>query len=226
MKSYAERKIKAIKLRRNGYSYNLISQELNISKSTLSNWLKEVPYNPNKTVLRRIKMGPYKSGLKRHKNKIRILNEIRKSCKEKIGIINTRDLLMFGLGLYLGEGAKSYENVRIINSDERVIKLAINWLKRICGLENKNFGLEIHLYPDNNVTACLKHWSKTTGVPISQFRKTQIDKRTDKSGKKKRKLPYGTAHLIIRSHGNPKFGVRLHRKIIGLMDSSLEQMLK
>ena len=65
MKSYSENRNEAIKLRKKGHSYNLISLKLNISKSTLSYWLKEVPYTPNKEVLKRIKLGPYVSGKKK-----------------------------------------------------------------------------------------------------------------------------------------------------------------
>jgi transposase len=47
-------KRQAVELRGKGMSYGLISEKLGISKSTLSNWLKDLPYTPNEQVLSRI----------------------------------------------------------------------------------------------------------------------------------------------------------------------------
>lgn len=212
----------AFALRRKGYSYNLISNKLDISKSTLSCWFKDVPFSPNKIVLKRIKSGPYISGLKSHEKRVNNIFRIKKLAKQELGIISKRDLWMLGIGLYIGEGSKTYETIRVINSNPKVITLAIKWFRNICKLETKNITIAIHLYPDNDIKKCLKFWSKTTGLPIEQFRKTQIDRRLDKSNKKKRKLPYGTAHITIISNGNSEYGVNLHRKITGWIESVLE----
>ena len=215
-------KNKAFSLRNKGYSYNLIADKIGMSKSTLSCWFKDIPFSPNKLVLKRIKTGPYISGQKSHEKRVRNILKIRELAKKELGIISKRDLWMVGIGLYIGEGSKTYETIRIINSDPKVITLTIKWFKNICNLEIKNITIAIHLYPDNDVNKCLEFWSKTTGLPIEQFRKTQIDRRIDKSNKKKRKLPYGTAHLTIVSNGNTERGVNLHRKITGWIEGILE----
>lgn len=216
-------KNKAIELRKKGDSYSLITGKLGVSKSTLSSWLKEIPYKPSKEVWDRIQSGPLKSGKIKHNKKVANIAKIKKIAKKELGRITERDLWMLGLGLYLGEGTKSYEIVRIINSDPLIVKMAIRWFKKICGLSEKNITIAIHLYPDNNEKGCLTYWSKTLRIPLVQFRKTQIDHRTGKSAKKMRKLPYGTAHVTITSNGNPAFGVNLHRRIMGWLESSLDQ---
>ncbi len=119
---------------------------------------------------------------------------------------------MLGLGLYIGEGTKSHYIIRVINANPKVIRLAIRWFEDCLGLSKKNFSLRIHLYPDNDVEKCLKFWSKYTNIPISQFRKTQIDTRKKKESKRG-KLPHGTAHLTVKSNGKKEFGVFLFRKI-------------
>ncbi len=43
MARYEDKK-KAISLRKKGYSYNKIKEELGVSKSTLSSWLKDYPH--------------------------------------------------------------------------------------------------------------------------------------------------------------------------------------
>jgi hypothetical protein len=217
-------KFQAIELRNEGYSYNLISKKLKIGKGTLSAWLREVPFKPNYKVLARIKNGPLKSGLLKHRKKVKEIKIIKKKAKVELGKISERDLWMLGLGLYLGEGSKLYEITRIINSDPKIIKMSIEWFKKICKLKDNNITIAIHLYPDNNEEKCLRYWSENTGVPLKQFRKTQVDYRKDKSKKKKRKLPFGTAHVTIIGNGNPDFGVNLHRRIMGWIDAINNQI--
>lgn len=212
---------KAIILRRQGYSYNLISQRLAVAKSTLSHWLREVPYSPNTRVLYRIKAGPAKSAERRHNRKLTEILAIKQEAKKEIGKLSSRDLWFFGLGIYLGEGMKLYETIRVANSDPRVIRATIKWLETICHAKRENILLRIHLYPDNDIRRCLRYWSNETRIPLSQFSKTQFDRRKNKSARKHRILPYGTAHLTLRANGNPELGVRLHRRIIGWLEASL-----
>ncbi|MFA6304583.1 MAG: hypothetical protein WCV73_04130 [Patescibacteria group bacterium] len=218
MKNHYTIKENALKLRGQGYSYNLISQKLGVAKGTLSYWFKDVPYTANKAVLKRIKLGPFISGRIRHERKLSSIEEITKAAKTELGVISERDLWMLGIGLYIGEGSKSYEDVRIMNSNPEIIKLAVHWFKKICKVGDKNLILTLHLYPDNNLRQSMKYWSNLTGIPLNQFRKSQIDTRVNKSWKKKNKLPYGTANVSVKTYGNPEFGVKLHRRIVGWID--------
>lgn len=160
----------------------------------------------------------------RNKKKMDGMAIIKEKSIKEIGNITKRDLWMLGLGLYLGEGSKTYEITRIINSDPAIVKLAIKWFKDLCMLENKNITVALHLYPDNDAKECVNFWSNQLKLPISQFRKTQIDNRKDKSAKKTRLLPYGTAHVTIVSSGNPELGVNLHRRIMGWIEGLHNQI--
>jgi hypothetical protein len=218
------RKEKALALRKKGYSYKMITDRLGISKSTLSCWFKELPFTPNKHVIERIKQGPFKSGKIKHNQRVENIAKIKKLAKEELGMITKRDLWILGLGLYIGEGSKAYETAQIINSDPAIVKLAIKWFNDACGVGNKHITVTMHLYPDNNEKKCVNYWKKITGLSVKQFRKTQIDRRINKSNNKRRKLPYGTVRLSIISNGNPNFGVNLHRKIMGWIENSLVQV--
>ncbi len=217
-------KEKAINYRKRGYSYSMISERLGLSKSTLSNWLKEIPYAPNKEVEKRIGLGRAKSAQYKHLQKINSIKKIKNEARKEIGKLTKRDLWLLGIGLYLGEGSKTYENIRVINSDPKIIKITIKWFQDICKLRNKNFSPSIHIYPDNNIKNTINYWSRTTSIPKKQFGKTQVDRRTNKSGKKKRKLPYGTLHLQVKSCGKQEFGKALHRRIMGWIEATLSQV--
>jgi transcriptional regulator with XRE-family HTH domain len=217
-------KERAVKYRRKGYSYNLIAGRLKLAKSTLSNWLKEIPYHPNEKVLKRIQLAPMKAAEKISRIKIAEIKRIKILAEKEIGVLTKRDLWLLGIGLYLGEGSKLYETIRIINSDPEIIKIALKWFKDICGLKNKNFVPSVHLYPDSNIEKSIDYWSKITGVSKKQFGKTQIDKRTNKSGKKKRSLPHGTLHLQIKSWRDKKLGKNLHRRIMGWIEAIIKKI--
>lgn len=217
-------KEKAINYRKRGYSYSMISKKLSLPKGTLSNWLREIPYKPNKEVEKRIKIGQMKSARFKHNQKIADIERMKKLAKKELGKLTKRDLWLLGIGLYLGEGAKLYESVRIINSDPKIIKTAMRWFQQICNLKNENFSPAVHIYPDNNIKKTIKYWSEITGIPTKQFQKTQIDRRTNKSGKKKGKLPYGTLHLQIKSCGKKEFGKNLHRRIMGWLETAVNQI--
>lgn len=211
----------AIDLRKQGYSYNLIKSKIGVSKSTLSNWLVEIPFQPNQEVIARIKDASMKLMRKKQKDKFDTWDRIKVEAIKEVGQISQRDLFMLGLGLYLGEGSKGFGSVRVINADPKIIKLAILWFRLVCMVPPENFILAIHLYPDNDIRETLEFWSHETDIPLKQFAKVIIDKRTNKSKMKKRKLPYGTAHLGVKANGNPRYGVQLFRRILAWIDCAV-----
>jgi len=212
-------KDEAVNYRKRGYSYNMISREMGLAKSTLSDWLREIPYKPNKEVIKRIGLARMKSANFRHNQRMVDIVAMKKLAKRDIGKLTKRDLWLLGIGIYLGEGSKLYEHIRVINSDPGIIKITMRWFREICGLCDENFSLRDYTYPDNNVKETIKYWSKITGISQKQFKTTQIDRRNNKSGKKKRKLPYGTLHIQIRSCGKKELGRSLHRRIMGWIDA-------
>lgn len=205
-------KEKAIKFRKEGYSYSFIKERLGVSKSTLSDWLSDIPFAPNKYTREKIGKARLQSGNTQTNKKNVSIERIKKEASADIGKLSKRDLFLLGIGLYIGEGSKTQNIIRITNSDPKVILLAIEWFTKICNLGLNNFTLAIHLYPDNNIDSCRKYWSRITKIPLSQFGKTQVDIRKKKKNSV-RTLKYGTAQLTIRSNSDKKAGVQLARKI-------------
>lgn len=212
-------KDKVIKLRQEGYSYELIKSKTGVPKSTLSNWLTYLPYKPNKEVIERMKHGSQKAGLISHTKRVERIKEIKEIAKQELGELSKRDLMLLGIGLYIGEGSKYNRGfIQFSNSDPKVIKLAMKWFKVTLGVEISHFRAILHIYPDNKESETLKFWSGITDIPVDQFNKTYVDKRVNKSLKNNRKLPYGTIHIRIRASGNEEFGVKLHQKILSWIE--------
>lgn len=217
-------KEKAINYRKKGFSYNMIREKIGVNKSTLSNWLKKIPFSPNKELIKRIGSAKLKSASFKHNQKMDEVAEMRNIAEKELGMITKRDLWLLGIGLYCGEGSKSNEQIRFSNSDPEMIKIAIMWFKKNCRLKNENLNPFVHIYPDNDIEKTINYWSKITGIPKNQFGKTYIDKRANKSEAKRDTLPYGTLHLRIKSCGEKEFGRRLHRRIMGWIESAIKQI--
>lgn len=207
-------KERAIRLRRDGWSYNLIAEKLCVSKSTLSSWLSDIPYTPNDVVRSRVNAALLKTVMASHSLRLKSFHKARLLAKQQVGSLSERDLMMLGLGLFIGEGSKNYETLHIMNSNPAVLKLAVTWICKSLGVPIGNLRIALHLYPDNSERKAKAYWSQVSGVPLSQFEKSQVDRRTNKVARNRRKLPHGTAHIKVRACGNPDFGVLLHRRVM------------
>ncbi|PIR87829.1 MAG: hypothetical protein COU10_02490 [Candidatus Harrisonbacteria bacterium CG10_big_fil_rev_8_21_14_0_10_45_28] len=217
---------KAENLREQGYSYKMIANEINVAKSTLSNWFHDKPFSPNKEVLRRIQYGPIKSAAKKHNKKVAEVKALKQKGIQEATNLTERELWALGIGLYIGEGSKSNEQIEITNSDPAVIRAALGWYFQFCNATAEDIVIIIHIYPSNDREEILSFWKKATGLKDQNFGKIQIDKRTNKSRIRSNKLPYGTAHIRMKSNGNPEKGVRLYRKMRGWMQGALSQLEK
>ncbi len=214
----------AERLRDQGYSYNMITEALGISKSTMSYWFREKSFTPNEKVAERANLNRIALGARRHNRKVIEIANMRALGIKEIGTLSRRDLWMLGLGLYIGEGAKTVETLRVANSNPAVILVIIRWFKECCGLSEENIIIHLHLYPDNNIDESLRYWGEITGLPRENFRKTQLDRRTTKKRSRRGTLPHGTAHLRVVCRGNSEKGVALYRKVEGWMAGALQQV--
>lgn len=211
----------ALVLRKAGYSYAMISERLGVSKSTLSNWLSGVPFTPSQELIERVGNAKLKSALYKHHLKLESIERAKMYAENDIRGLSKRDLFMLGIALYLGEGGKMPESVHIVNSDPRVIRLAMRWFIVCCGVKMNDFRATVHLYPDNDIEKVLRFWCQETGLLVEQFNKMVTDRRENKSKFNKGKLPNGTFRLYVKSSNNEHSGVHLHRKILAWIERCL-----
>lgn len=202
----------AVALRKQGYSYDLIARKTGVSKSTLHYWLAKIPYQPNQEVVERIGKARAKSGEVKHKNKLATFAKAQAIARKEIGHISDRDIFMLGLGLYIGEGSKTQDHTRLVNSDPAVIAFFVRWLKKL-GLADENIVMRLHCYPNTDLIAAEKFWLEVTGLSKSQLQKATIDRRKDKNLNREGKHPHCTLHVSVRANGKKEYGVLLARKI-------------
>lgn len=206
----------ALRLRRNGASYNKISRRLGVAKSTLSCWLHDLPVSQHvkqlnidnakvvwaKNIINYNKL----RSLKYQKEKIKLLENYAR----QIPLVDEQALFWIGLALFWAEGGRRERfSVRFANSDPVIIKAIMQFFRKICKVDDGKFTYSVHLHPNIEEIKAINFWLKLTQSSFSQFRKSQT--RISSASKRKRpihQLPFGTLHITICD-------TALNKKIMG-----------
>lgn len=182
-------------------SLNEIVRELNVSKSSVSLWVRDVKLTSKQRATLTARGFSVSAIEKRRLNRIANTRErhqlVIDAAKEQIWPLNHYELLLVGSALYWGEGNKSSRNVAAVtNSDPDIIKIMMKFFREVCGVEMGKFRGHVHTFSHLNAKKAEKYWSSVSGVPIRQFFKTYAKPSSASKGKKD-SLPYGTFQLYV-----------------------------
>jgi len=179
-------KEKAISLRKKGFSIKHVEKKLDINRSTLSGWFKNVQLtNKQKEKLlqnwRDGLVAAQKKGSQWHRdqgNRRRtvIREEVDEFIPKKAFDQKTGELIM--ATFYLAEGGKKENSFAIANSNPAILKGIVNLLRYLYTLDESKFRCCLHLRSDQNEKELKSYWSKLLNIPETKFHKTQFDKRT------------------------------------------------
>lgn len=204
-----------------GLSIKEISEIVKVSKSSIGNWCRDIMLSDKQ--LRHLENKQRREGIRgsiRHAEKLRVERiklELfhKKIGKEDIGYVSDRDLLIMGISLYWAEGYKNGNNeVGFTNSDPRMIRLMLNWFRKIynSGDEDFIFRLSINHLHKNREKKVLDFWTKYLNIPISQFTKTSFIKSVSKKVYKNHDNYFGVLRVKVRR------GVNLRNRILGSIE--------
>lgn len=203
----------AIELRKLGKTYSEIKNELNVPKSTLSNWLKDIDLSDKQLaeLTRFIKKKKFLAVEKTRKTKqlkrgLRLKN-IYNQEKNTLLPLSKKELFVSGLFLYWGEGNKHLQSaVSINNTDPQVLKFSLYWLTQGLDVPKEKIKVFLHLYSDMDKEKELAFWSSELNLPLSQFNNPYI-KETKRADLDQKGFGHGTCGLSVND-------VRLKEKII------------
>ena len=193
-------KDKAFEMRRSGKTYREIEKELGISRSTLSNWFREVSWSKHLKTQYTNRTWSKDQHLLMHQARRNKLNSLYKQAEqeasEQYKTYKQDPLFWAGLMVYAGEGEKRSKHlVRITNTEFYLHKIFIAFLAKYLSVTREKVRLCLILYPDLNESLCKEMWSNLLNIPRTQFHKTQVI-----TGKEKvKRLQYGIGMSIISS---------------------------
>ena len=103
-----------------------------------------------------------------------------------------RELLVAGAMLYYGEGAKTGTTVDLANSDPKILKLFLKFLRNICGIDEKRLRFYLYCFSDQNQVELIDFWHKELQVNRDSFTKPYV---RDSGHALLRRMPYGVLHI-------------------------------
>ncbi len=206
-------KLKAIELREKGLSIKEIQRRLEVSRSSVSLWVRDIKLT--KKQLERLylnkKTGQLKGSYIAATNKIKARESITKRLiqegEKEAGELSQRDRFISGIALYFAEGEKSSEHISFSNSDPRAIKFMVDWFREFCNIPEEKFRCSLYIHDNQDEKKAKRFWSKLIKISLSQFKKSYIVKNNPHRFRKTKTL-YG----VLRVGASD---VNLHRKIMG-----------
>ena len=202
----SKEKNQALNLRQKGKSIKDIAKRLKIVKSTVSLWCRDIKLTPEQVQKLHEKMvkSGYKGRMKgariQYDGRLKKIEEWKKRGIEQIGKLSNRDLLIAGIALYWGEGAKKKRGVSFSNSDTKLIKFIIKIFRKVWKIDKGRFAayIGINKIHKDRVKEVEDYWSKITKIPREQFTKTTLIKAKNRKNYKNFPLHYGTLTVRIR----------------------------
>jgi hypothetical protein len=141
-----------------------IATELGVAKSSVSLWVREVPFTPSKR-----RTGPRSRPHPAHEAKLAQIAALDAEGVRRIGTLSESAFFAAGVALYAGEGAKTEGCVRFANSDPSMIRFFCAWFRRFFEIDEARLRGRVYLHQGLDLHAAQAHWSEVAGIPLRQF---------------------------------------------------------
>jgi hypothetical protein len=184
-----------------------IAQTLGVSKSSVSLWVRDVPFTPTFRL-----RGPHRHPHPAHEAKLRQIEELNREGRQRIGALSEEALFVAGVALYAGEGSKTDGEVRFSNSDPAMVRLFCVWFRRFFYVDEKRLRGRLYLHEGLDLIATEAFWSALANIPTDQFHKPY------------RAVPDPSIRRNKHEHGCFSVGYgcsRTHREVMGLVRALL-----
>jgi hypothetical protein len=164
-------RVQARELRTQGLSYNEIAAQLDVSKSSISLWVRDIPCPPR---FQYVHNENRQAGLRKY-HQARAAERAGESAAaaDEIGELTNRELLIAGAIAYWCEGTKSKpyrhaHRVIFMNSDPGLVLFFLRFLDT-AGVQRTDLTVKVHIHESADVGAAQRFWERVTELPAHQF---------------------------------------------------------
>jgi predicted transcriptional regulator len=192
---------KAQKLRAQGLSVREITRRLDVSKSSVSRWVRTVRLTKEQQEELTRKSGAcHLNGSAVNKEKAqRNREQWQKEGREKV--VSGSTLYCIGCMLYWAEGAKNRNTIRFGNSDPDMMVIFVRFLRDELGIDNSEMTIRLQCHVDSfeEVSNIEQFWLNTLSLPKTCLRKASVNRRpiSAKHNGKHRRAPYGVCKIEV-----------------------------
>jgi hypothetical protein len=198
---------KARALRAQNRTIDDIARTLGVSKSSVSLWVRDVPFTPTLRL-----RGPQRRRQPLRERKLRQIEDLNRAGVDRLGRLGDQAFLAAGAALYAGEGSKTDGEVNFANSDPDMVRLFCAWLRRFFRIDETRLRVRVYLHQGLDLDAAERYWSRLTDVPRSQFRKPY--RAVPDPSIRRNKHEYGCVYVRYTC-------TKTHRQIMGLVRALL-----
>jgi hypothetical protein len=198
---------RARRLRAQNWTLQAIADELGVSKSSVSLWVRGVPFTPSPR-----RWGPHRRPNPAQFRKQAEIEEMNRWGIERLGELDELAFLAAGAALYAGEGSKRDGHVQFANTDAMMMRFFCAWFRRFFDVDESRLRAKVYLHQGLDLDRAESFWSDVTGIPRAQFRAPY------------RAIPDATIRKAKHEHGCGYVGYscsRTHRAIMGLVRALL-----
>ena len=193
-------------MRKRGYSINEIGEQLDMPKTTVWHHVQKVRVLPRYVSVLKSRQGGSRKRTKKNWEQARL--EARRLLDSK-----HRELCIAAAMLYWAEGNKGSSD--FVNSNANIIRVYLTFVRRILKVPNSRLRVTARLVSRMDKDHCIKHWSRVTGIPVSNMRLFIND------GGSRSRTQYGMCRIAIG-----KGGANALKLVYSLIDLYSDEVLK
>jgi len=192
MKSkWSHLKPEAIRLRKKGNSLPYINTKLQIPKSTLSYWFKNIELTASqkaklhqkwKDALVIARQGAVKWHNQQKADRLAAAKVRAMGTLAKVDIADPAILELSLAVLYLAEGYKKNPETGLGSSDPVTLRFFLKGIETVFDYDISSVRCELYLRADQDPLTLKKYWAKELGLPLTNFKQVNLDQRS--AGKK------------------------------------------
>jgi transcriptional regulator with XRE-family HTH domain len=198
---------RARELRAGAWTLKEIAAELGVAKSSVSIWVRDVPFEPRPRSTAR-RRGPNRL----QQRKAAEIEALLEEGRRRIGPLSEQEFLVAGAALYAGEGAKRDGVVKLANSDPRMIDFFCRWLRAFFDVDESRLRVNLYLHEGLDLDSAVAFWVDVTSIPPEQF--TKPYRAIPDSSIRRSKHPMGCPAVAYAS-------TTTHRAVMGLVQALL-----
>lgn len=189
--------------REEGLAITEIAQRLDVAKSSVSNWVRDIPLTDAQQAALKAHYTHYESQHQGSRAVIRKYRALRQHYQAE-GRAKAREgdpLHLAGCMLYWAEGSKSRNMARFANSDPDMIRMFARFLREQLGVRSDQFQVHVNCYTNNGLALqeIEQYWLTVLELPPSVLRRSAANHQPKSSGQKGRKLIYGVCVITVTS---------------------------
>jgi transcriptional regulator with XRE-family HTH domain len=190
--------------REDGLSVREIQRRLNVAKSSVSLWVRDVPLTAEQLERLRRSNGRHPRQLKAAKRNAELARGRRRAYQAEGRALARRGDVRHAAGcmLYWAEGDKNRNAARIANADPEVLRLFVRFLRTYFGVDGDRIRVTCNLFADHlgRQHEIEQFWLDTLGLPRSSLCRSTVNVYSKYSQKKRQnRLPYGTCKVCVNS---------------------------